>query len=369
MGQAASSEYQARQSPKSFGFVFVLALVAQRRVLAFSPSLSTQPRHGKCLPRLVGQIYSTKSVNNLVARQNLDTKQINILSQDPLVYTIPNLLSTEECQAFRDYVANLPESRPMTRSNPPQVSLDLTKLWPLSVLSLMAGVPPVIRLFQEELLASSLSASSPSLIGMNQILAVALPNVIAVAILSILLAFGVVLPLARQVTSTGVSRTSDAVALNQPEDTALIRPLVERVQAYTTHIWGQWEAPVVTRYDTGAIFSRHGDASPTRGSEWQGLGGQRVITCICYLKTLPGKGGGETYFDQLDLAVPPVAGTALIFFPADSQSWVADDRTTHESLPPLEEKWIVQMFGRAQRVPPPLGIPDVYGKGTNRIER
>ena len=32
----------------------------------------------------------------------------------------------------------------------------------------------------------------------------------------------------------------------------------------------------------------------------------------------------------------------------------------HESLPAIEEKYIVQMFGRVDRVPPPLGILDSF---------
>jgi hypothetical protein len=129
----------------------------------------------------------------------------------------------------------------------------------------------------------------------------------------------------------------------------------------TTHL--HWEAPVVTRYaPNGARFARHNDASPTRGSEWTDQGGQRVVTCICYLTSLPSNEttGGETYFDVLDIAVRPTQGMALFFFPADSNTLVADDRTTHESLPtsPKHEKWIVQMFGRTQTVPPPLGLPD-----------
>jgi len=331
-------------------------------VRAFSPSsfestARTRNNGSRCnLPRLSST--PTKRSNSLVERQPIDTEQIHVLSKDPLVYTIPNLLSVEECQAFRDYVAHLPESRPMTRSNPPEVSLDSSKLWPLAILSVLAAVPPVYRLF--EALASSDGSESAATVNLSQIISAGLPNVVIAGLASTLLAFGVVLPMMRTVSASS-SRTSDAVALNQPEDFPLIRTLVDRVVARTTHPWDHWEAPVITRYDVGAVFARHGDASPTKGSEWEGLGGQRVITCICYLKTLSEDGGGETYFDKLGLAVPPVAGSVLVFFPANDESWMADDRTLHESLPPQEEKWIVQMFGRAQRVPYPLGLPESYG--------
>jgi hypothetical protein len=137
--------------------------------------------------------------------------------------------------------------------------------------------------------------------------------------------------------------------------------LVDKIFEQTQHPWQCWEAPVVTRYDPGAIFARHGDASPIQGQEWRDQGGQRVVTCICYLNTLQEGEGGETYFDQVDIAVTPEAGKALFFFPADGLTWKADDRTTHESLPPVDkQKWIVQLFGRAKRVPPPLGLPDSF---------
>lgn len=276
-----------------------------------------------------------------IARSNVE-----ILSQDPLVYVVSNFLSTEECQAYREYVLQLSD-RNMTRSNPPEVSLDVSRLWPLPLLSLCASIPPVMRLAKEQ-----------SALSLSDALQVAIPNIVAALVTSGILAYGVVLPLLRHISNKS-ARTSVAVALNTKADHEFIRPLVNKVAKYTKHPWTHWEAPVVTRYDPGAIFARHGDASPIRGEEWKEMGGQRVVTCICYLNTL--QEGGETYFDRLDIAVKPKAGRALFFFPADGITWNADDRTTHESKPPsFEDKWIVQMFGRAERVPPPLGLADTF---------
>lgn len=169
------------------------------------------------------------------------------------------------------------------------------------------------------------------------------------------------------------------MAFNQIEDVPHIADLVQRVEKSTGHAWPLWEAPVVTRYEVGAIFAKHGDASPQKGAEWITQGGQRVITCICYLTTMKDDdsssgsgsgGGGETYFERLDIQVTPQAGTALIFFPADYDTLVADDRTIHESLPPkATEKWIVQLFGRVDRVPPPLGIPDEFQDYLRLLQR
>ena len=280
--------------------------------------------------------------------QTITDSRVKVLSTDPLIYLVPSLLSDEECEKYQSYARKLEEDRPMMRSNPPAVSLETAKLWPLPLLSMGAGIPPALQLLQHD---SSLSASD--------LVQAVLANISLALLASSLLAMGVLFMVRR--LSESSSRTSEALALNFADDVEFIRPLVERIAAITRHAWYCWEAPVVTRYEPGAIFTRHGDASPAQGKEWRDLGGQRVVTCICYLNTVE-DGGGETYFDQLGLSVAPVKGQGLFFFPADGVTWKADERTTHESLPPNQEKWIVQLFGRAQRVPSPLGIPDVFGK-------
>ena len=259
-----------------------------------------------------------------------------VLSEEPLVFVVPDLLTQDECNLYMRKVEELEaENRTMTRSNPPDVSIDASKLWPLPIMSLLAGVPPLIE-------------------GKSSLEMVLLPIGIALLVMSGLAVAAV--PLVRLLSDSS-SRTSDAMALNQDEDVPFIKDFVDRVSDVTGHSWEKWEAPVVTRYAPGAIFAKHGDASPTRGSEWADSGGQRVATCICYLNTV--QEGGETAFDKLNIQVKPRKGSALVFFPADSATLEADGMTTHESLPPMEEKWIVQMFGRVgPRVPPPLGIPN-----------
>ena len=283
------------------------------------------------------------------------TSKVNVLSSDPLVYEVPLLLSEAECHAYQLYATSLEGSaRTLTRSNPPEVSLDSSKLWPLPCLALFAGLPPYIRLLQQH--KSFEDVNDP--LKVWEIARAVVPDILVALSFMAAMAWWVVLPLVRW-RSNAASRTSVAAALNQEDDMAFVRPLVERVVAASQdHPWQCWEAPVVTKYEPGAIFALHADASPTKGSEWKDVGGQRVVTCICYLNTVCT--GGETFFDKLDLAVKPVAGKALFFFPADRETWKADDRTTHESLPPTSEKWIVQMFGRAQPVPSPLGLPNLF---------
>lgn len=295
-----------------------------------------------------------ESARTLVSRQNqtlLDPK-VTVLSENPLIYVVSNLLSVDECKAYQDYVNSI--DRPMTRSNPPEVSLEARKLWPLSILSLLAGMVPASRTLQRNDFGDD---------AVLAVLQTALPNIAMAFAFSLFLAYMVVLPLVRFQAHQS-ARTSVAVALNQKDDMEFVQELVSRVSSFSNHSWDNWEAPVVTKYDPGAVFARHGDASPTEGSEWIQQGGQRLVTCICYLNDVAS--GGETYFHELKLGVRPECGKALIFFPADSDTSVADDRTIHESLPPGEVKWIVQLFGRTKRVPPPLGLPDEFANLLSR---
>lgn len=278
-------------------------------------------------------------------------KNAKVLSEDPLVYIIPDLLSAAECQDFQNRAQDLEQERPMKLSNPPDVSLNLQKLWPLPFLSLGAGIPPLLRHGKES------GYLFPD--NLEEFGSIVLPSVTIAFIGSLLLAYGVILPLVKRISNSS-SRTSFAMALNQQQDIPYISNLVDRVSKITNHPWQAWEAPVMTRYNPGAIFAKHSDASPTRGSEWKEEGGQRVVTCICYLNSV--EKGGETSFDKLGFAVAPVQGSALIFFPTiPGKSLDADERMTHESLPSDEEKSIIQMFGRVgPRVPYPLGLPDIY---------
>ena len=280
---------------------------------------------------------------------------LEILSHDPLVYLVHIVLSPEECQSYIDRVGSMSEEtdlRFMTTSNPAEVSLDVKKLWPLPFLSIMAGIPSVMRQLE---ISEGISNISWGTIAMN-----ATPAVGWALLVSLLLALAAV-PLLQTIFAPA-ARTSEAISLNQVDDLNFIRPLVERACRITgNHPWQCFEAPVVTRYRTGAVFGLHNDASPTRGSEWSTLGAQRVVTAIFYLSTCAN--GGATRFDRLGFEVQPRQGSALVFSPADKQTLKADDRTRHESMPAVDEKWIVQMFGRiGPRVPSPLGIPDAFDK-------
>ena len=276
---------------------------------------------------LVQAASSFSSISSIIAT-TATTKhsyEIETLSEDPKCYFIHNFLSPEECNAYITKADNM-DPQLMTQSNAPTVSIQMNRLWPLPFLCFGAGVPPIMHLFEDTI--------DPSTIGIQDIISKAFPPAV--------ISFGVVLALLFTVTKTmqkyaeNSSRTSESVALNTEEDCDFIRNLVDRASAITNHKWDCWEAPVITKYQQGELFASHNDASPTRGSEWADLGGQRVVTVITYLNTCE-KGGG-TKFDKLGFQVQPRKGSAMVFFPAHPETLEADGRTVHQSVSTCREE-------------------------------
>lgn len=277
-------------------------------------------------------------------RGTVETKLSEVLSEDPRVFIVHGILSPEECGEYIALADAADEGR-MRRSNAPAVSVKLDRLWPLPFLGVGAGLPPYVRLAEQQPAATT-----------DDIIHAVLPNIGLAFVIGCLLVLAVRQGV--QMYADKSTRTSQSLALNTPNDVDFIMPLVERASEMTNHSWDRWEAPVITKYDEGSLFASHNDASPTRGSEWADLGGQRVVTVITYLNTC--ERGGGTKFDQLGFTVQPRQGSALVFYPANDTTLEADGRTVHQSLEAIDEKYIVQLFGRVNRVPTPLGIADEY---------
>lgn len=277
-----------------------------------------------------------------------------VLSEDPRIFVVKNFISQDECTALVEHVKTLSSSddgRKLVLSNAPQVSLDISKLWPLPLLSIAACVPRLMK----DIDGASTDATHDA--KLSDFVAGALPTIGAALVFATLLATTVLAVL--QNVGVAQSRTSQAVALNSEEDVPFVKSLVNKVCEVTQHPWDCFEAPVVSRYSSGALFRSHNDASPRRGAEWADLGGQRVVTAIIYLNTCTS--GGATRFDKLGLQVQPEQGSVLVFYPSNHETLVADGRTSHEAMPAVDEKWIVQLFGRVGPiVPPPLGLPQSF---------
>lgn len=233
-------------------------------------------------------VLSASQKNNIPI--NLKKHDVEILSEDPSCFLVHNFLSPEECKAYISKADDTGRRALMTRSNAPQVSLQLEKLWPLPLFCLGAGIPPVLRLLEDSSNNNGVPSTGAAVVGIGDVVNAALP--------SVSIAFGVVAALVAAITkgmqkfAETSSRTSRSLALNAEGDCDFIRNLVDQASLITNHRWDCWEAPVITKYESGALFASHNDASVTRGSEWADLGGQRVVTVITYLNTC-NQGGGE----------------------------------------------------------------------------
>lgn len=147
-----------------------------------------------------------------------------------------------------------------------------------------------------------------------------------------------------------------------------------------------FEAPTVIRYEADQVLAPHYDANRSAQTEDANRGGQTLATLIVYLNDV--NAGGLTRFGKLHafppppsttttntsndnnnnentkdvdddgkLVVRPRRGDALLFFPADRYG-MFDDRTEHEGMPAIDEKWIARIWRHQSRVPPPFGLSE-----------
>eukprot|EP00877_Chromochloris_zofingiensis_P009202 jgi/Chrzof1/4535/Cz14g17110.t1 len=100
-----------------------------------------------------------------------------------------------------------------------------------------------------------------------------------------------------------------------------------------------FECPQVARYHTGQHFLSHQDAFPLPLARSNGF--QRHATLLVYLNDV--FEGGATRFDHLNVAVRPKRGMALLFFPAYSDGR-PDERTLHTAMDAQDTKWIMQQW-------------------------
>ena len=249
-----------------------------------------------------------------------------VLSEDPKILLKRGFLSDGDCAKIIDSAGTQTD---WSQSNAPAAQFDLERLSLL--MPLLFAVPAVRFFFNDGNLLDALGVGLLAL-GVAGISAFLMQQVVTLA--------------------ASERRTSKAVQLT---DATIRHDLATRVASILAADPLHLEAPVVSRYEKGDLFAIHNDASAQPDVDWGDLGGQRLATCILYLNDV--QHGGATFFDKLNIAVQPKQGDALIFYPADPITLRPDDRTTHESTPAVDDKWIVQIWQRQRRVPPPLGLP------------
>eukprot|EP00635_Sarcinochrysidales_sp_CCMP3193_P000751 CAMPEP_0118908596 /NCGR_PEP_ID=MMETSP1166-20130328/11539_1 /TAXON_ID=1104430 /ORGANISM="Chrysoreinhardia sp, Strain CCMP3193" /LENGTH=526 /DNA_ID=CAMNT_0006847993 /DNA_START=1 /DNA_END=1581 /DNA_ORIENTATION=- len=263
-----------------------------------------------------------------------DVLLLQVLSEDPKVFVKKNLLTRRECDAIRTAAANQSDWR---TSRAPAAQFDLSRL---------ALAAPLVFAAPSSRFAFQLQAGADA--------ATALREALNLGLFAVLLASALALALKAALQSVaGQKRTSSAVQLKDP---TLKFDVADKVAAVLGADVDHLEAPVVSRYQKGDLFAVHNDASAQPERDWGHLGGQRLATCILYLNDV--NDGGATTFDKLDVKVQPSQGDALFFYPADPLTLQPDDRTTHESTPAVDDKWIVQIWQRQRSVPPPLGLDE-----------
>lgn len=144
-------------------------------------------------------------------------------------------------------------------------------------------------------------------------------------------------------------RTSEHMFLLKGE-TPLVAGIEQRVAYHTRLPVEHQEAIQVVHYLPGKYYKVHWDYFDPK---WAGSasafarGGNRMVTFMMYLNTIPEGYGGETYFNRAGLSVRPDAGKALMWFNQFSDKTV-DQSTSHEGRPPIEpyEKWIATIWIR-----------------------
>jgi prolyl 4-hydroxylase len=122
----------------------------------------------------------------------------------------------------------------------------------------------------------------------------------------------------------------------------------------------QMEEPQIVRYEVGQEFTFHYDTIPSHICNTNG--GQRIATIIVYLNDVTlGCGGGTIFRDlymdnqsqhqqdqqqQRQLTISPKKGTAVLFYPAYSNTGKSDLRTLHggEIVTNGGEKRIIQLW-------------------------
>jgi len=151
--------------------------------------------------------------------------------------------------------------------------------------------------------------------------------------------------------TTRHDRTSADVCLPYDEVPGVQSRLADLLNMPVSH----FEPLKVAKYQRLQYFSRHHDA--LKGASAEGfptVGGatpfcNRVVTCFVYLQD--SMRGGETQFDY-GIKVRPRRGLAVIHFPGFMDTALdpavrgtRDERTIHESLPAVDDKYICAQWG------------------------
>jgi len=257
----------------------------------------------------------------------------------PGVYLAPHFLTSQQCEDLT-LLANPAD---FVASEAPLASLSSKRLFALCPLLLATSY------------AATMVQEAGSFVG-NLLMQTSFVLVVLAAGFSL-----IKIPAARQALGLGGSRSSRVTPLKLADRGDAAASIVLQACELLKCSPDRLERPALTHYAAGQEFGSHHDASADLVADgWDRLGGQRISTLLLYLNELPEQSGGCTVFDSLGVRVRPQRGAALLFFPASDEAGIIDDRMLHRAEAPQEgqEKRVVQIWQRQQRVPPPLGLTD-----------
>jgi prolyl 4-hydroxylase len=140
--------------------------------------------------------------------------------------------------------------------------------------------------------------------------------------------------MSNDVNSVNKDRTSTSVFLNSSSDAKddVLKHIISKA-AKVANVPASYLEPLqVVRYDHGQFYRQHYDYLDESSSEVKNHG-QRTITLLVYLNTLPEEEtGGGTKFHVLDHVVKPEKGAGLLWHNVTSLGNV-DARTLHSGEP------------------------------------
>lgn len=134
-----------------------------------------------------------------------------------------------------------------------------------------------------------------------------------------------------QVVSTG--RTSEnAWCTKECEEHPATRAVNNRIEEIVGVPQSNFESLQILKYEKGQFYRAHHDLG---GDDNYKACGPRIYTFFLYLSDV--EAGGETAFPQLDIAIKPRKGSALLWPSVTSENPTKQDpRTTHEARPVIQ---------------------------------
>jgi prolyl 4-hydroxylase len=142
--------------------------------------------------------------------------------------------------------------------------------------------------------------------------------------------------------------SSHSVAFHRHHQDSRVLPIIARGAMLAGVPWDHAEQIYVSRYGDGEFYHGHYDFADSF------LTDHRLCTMLIYLNDLNENEGGATYFKDLNIAVQPKMGRAIVWtnMNPDGSKHL---ETLHAALPPRgadTEKWVIQLWFRPYRMHP-----------------